>query len=684
MAQLSPSPRPIPQLLDLQQSESSRVEFKATWDRYIRDAVVKTVCAFANDLLNWNGGYIVLGIAEAEGQPVLPPQGLGKLSPAQIQKELFEACKAIRPDYQPQMFLESYEDRPLLVLFCPGGDNRPYQAPKPGGGPHAYWVRQGSVTHEAQGDTLRQLLEQTNRIPFDDRRFFGVGPEVLSPALVHQHLVAAGSHLAKTKIAEVDVYRRLNLLSPVNSHYEVRNVALLFFHPEPQHYFPSAYMDFADLQNGRDSPEVLRRRIEGPLPMQHQQCLQLLNTSTGLLVVRQESDPHARHIQAYPDVALREALVNALFHRGYDHPQPIEVLLELDCLRITSFPGPHPRLRPEHFAPGGLIPRIPARNRHIGDLFKEQHLAESLGTGFLRIEDSLREHGSPRFEVDFDESAFTIILPAHPDWVISRAEAQFTMGRILHALRTVQSAQRRSPSNQELTRWLIECGLQAHKDEVAHEALKTYQQHAGETADPELAFVLLCGLLKRHSDGGGLPSLEKLARDAAAQEPAYAAFGRSLVEQIVSSPKADYRMLIAVADIAESQGDLGLAFLALQRALTLPGTWEDQDLEFDVGFAVLAFVRAADRLAPTVPPAAAEQLYAECMVFLESAIDAQQHFHEQELVDFREIREGSPLVALHNRLAKVQQQLGFPAAALRKTREAASSWRQLHRWPPME
>ena len=36
--------------------EWARIEFKETWDAA---ASLKTICAFANDLDNWGGGYIV-------------------------------------------------------------------------------------------------------------------------------------------------------------------------------------------------------------------------------------------------------------------------------------------------------------------------------------------------------------------------------------------------------------------------------------------------------------------------------------------------------------------------------------------------------------------------------------------------------------------------------------------------
>jgi len=63
-------------LINLRMIENHRVEFKASWDHKTAAAVVETVCAYANDLLNLNGGYIILGVEEKNGHPILPPRGL--------------------------------------------------------------------------------------------------------------------------------------------------------------------------------------------------------------------------------------------------------------------------------------------------------------------------------------------------------------------------------------------------------------------------------------------------------------------------------------------------------------------------------------------------------------------------------------------------------------------------------
>ena len=51
--------------------ESDRIEFKQSWDP---EASLKTICAFANDIENLGGGYIVIGVREENGK--LIPQGV--------------------------------------------------------------------------------------------------------------------------------------------------------------------------------------------------------------------------------------------------------------------------------------------------------------------------------------------------------------------------------------------------------------------------------------------------------------------------------------------------------------------------------------------------------------------------------------------------------------------------------
>jgi predicted HTH transcriptional regulator len=56
--------------------EWERLEFKEGWNPV---ATLHSICAFANDFHNLGGGYVIVGIGEKAGRPLLPPKGLDRL-----------------------------------------------------------------------------------------------------------------------------------------------------------------------------------------------------------------------------------------------------------------------------------------------------------------------------------------------------------------------------------------------------------------------------------------------------------------------------------------------------------------------------------------------------------------------------------------------------------------------------
>jgi ATP-dependent DNA helicase RecG len=108
--------------------ESERIEYKAGWNP---DAIIRTLCAFANDFENLSGGYVVIGQdCDANGQPMFPPAGLADNQLDKIQQELLTACQLIKPPFFPVLSIEEVEGHKLIVLWAPGGQNRPYKAPE--------------------------------------------------------------------------------------------------------------------------------------------------------------------------------------------------------------------------------------------------------------------------------------------------------------------------------------------------------------------------------------------------------------------------------------------------------------------------------------------------------------------------------------------------------------------------
>jgi ATP-dependent DNA helicase RecG len=121
-----PLPLNINDLLHGTSVEWERLEFKAGWNPL---DTLHTLCAYANDFHNLGGGYIIVGISEQDGRPVLPPVGLDVTRFDAIQKAILNlGYNAMQPPYHPIVVPYDIDGRSILVIWAPGGQTRPYKA----------------------------------------------------------------------------------------------------------------------------------------------------------------------------------------------------------------------------------------------------------------------------------------------------------------------------------------------------------------------------------------------------------------------------------------------------------------------------------------------------------------------------------------------------------------------------
>lgn len=122
----------------------------------------------------------------------------------------------------------------------------------------------------------------------------------------------------------------------------------------------------------------------------------------------------------YPYAAIEETLSNAVYHKGYDIREPIEVRILPDKIEILSHPGADRSISIEGLKSYRAVSRR-YRNRRIGEFLKELHLTEGRNTGFQKIIRALKANGSPMpvFETDDERTYFLTTIPIHPDFLVS-------------------------------------------------------------------------------------------------------------------------------------------------------------------------------------------------------------------------------------------------------------------------
>lgn len=410
-----PLPINIEELFTGRVVEWERLEFKEGWNP---ERVIRSLCAFANDFHNWGGGYLVIGVGEVNGKPVLPPKGLEPGDVDAIQKKLLELAHKLRPAYHPLAVPATVQGKLILVIWVPGGDLRPYKAPvnlAKGNTEWAYYIRRHSNTVEAKGQDEQELIALANRVPFDDRVNQRASISALQPSLIQSFLSRVKSELAATAgsrpVAELAHDMRLSG-GPPESPFPL-NVALMFFTPQPAAWFPGTQIDVVQFPKGAGGGEIIERTFTGPLDVMLRDALAYFKNN--LLVQYVRKDPNQAEAERYwnlPYAAFEEVLVNAVYHRSYEDREPIEVRVFPDEILVQSFPGPDRSIPMEELRAGRPVGRR-YRNRRIGEFLKELELSEGRNTGIPTIQKALADNGSlaAKFETDEDRTYLLVRLP---------------------------------------------------------------------------------------------------------------------------------------------------------------------------------------------------------------------------------------------------------------------------------
>ena len=493
-------------LLHCRGVESERVEFKASWDPDTTGyQVLRTICAFANDYHNLNGGYVVIGVAERENRAALPPAGLSATEVEAAQTWIRGQCNRLDPPYPPILSPETVSGRTILVIWAPASEMRPHRAPSGSGKERRYWVRLGSETVDAErrGNLLQGLIQQTARVPWDDRRAGDARIEDLREAKVREYLRDVESGLLEEPDAPT-IYRRMRITVRVNDHEVPRNAGLLFFSNDPAERFRGARIEVVQFTADKAGDVLEERIFAGSIVDQLRGCLNYLENVSARHLQKQSDRSQVRGWVSYPLPALRETLVNAVYHRGYaeDQPEPTKVNLYPGRIEVVSYPGPVPGIEESSLLPDAELRPAPARNRRIGEFLKELGLAEGRLTGLPKVFQAMAANGSPvpRFDFDGERTWFRATLPAHPEYAALTAMRDAghlrALGEHQKAFDRIEAAWRSRPSSAVLASEMVRLYAERGETGQAREVLAVFEVEGPKSAAPHVANTLAEALME--------------------------------------------------------------------------------------------------------------------------------------------------------------------------------------------
>jgi ATP-dependent DNA helicase RecG len=397
----------------LSRPEGKCLEFKR--DLSSPERVLKAVIAFANT----SGGVVVLGVEDGTNQV------RGILDVLAEERRLASLiADSITPKMAPSIEIIPWRKTHVLVVGVPVSSQRPHHLTKLG--PEAgVFVRVGSTNRRADQFLIDDMRRFSRVSSFDEQPMPDLNSEGIDFRVASEYFKPFRK-LTKESLGTL-------MLTARYQGREVPTIAgMLLFGKDRLRHFPDAWIQ-AGRFAGIDRRQILdSTEVRTYLPGAAAEAITFLRKH----MQREAVIGAVRRTDrwTFPEVALREILMNAILHADYaQRGAPIRIALFDDRLEVEN-PGMLPfGLTIEDIQRG--VSRL--RNRVMGRVFFELGLVEQWGSGIQRMTAACLDHGldPPKFEeigTHFRVTLFAVRTHAPAmdarDRAILRALSRFAKG----------------------------------------------------------------------------------------------------------------------------------------------------------------------------------------------------------------------------------------------------------------
>ena len=357
----------------IEAGEGYHIEFKESFDK----SFIEEVCAFANS----SGGKIILGISD---KGIIKGINTDNSFRSRIQDSLRQL--------QPSLNIGIEIKNNLIVIDVPDGHDKPYACSR------GFFIRNGANSQKLTRNEIIEYFRKESRIRFDElKNDKAIFENDFDERAFKDFLNLAGiTH-------SIDRMSLLRNLDCITDDGKFTNAGVLFFARDIDFLLNHAIV-VCVLYKGTEKVNILDKKdFKGNI---------VENINNAILFVKRHTNVQYKieklqreEIPDIPDIALREAIINAVCHRDY-FDKSANVLIEVFDDRVEiSDPGGLPSgLKPSDFGRKSV-----ARNPLIASLLNRINYIEKVGTGINRIKQTVTENERSSVEFSFD-GGFSVVF----------------------------------------------------------------------------------------------------------------------------------------------------------------------------------------------------------------------------------------------------------------------------------
>ena len=353
--------------------ESQFIECKESW----RDESLKTVSAFANT----KGGKIYVGIKD-DGSIC------GVDNAKKLQEDLPNKMINILGVHANFSLCEQNDKQYLEIEI----NKSPYPVSYHG----RFYTRNGSTTQELKGNALQKLLLTTNNLTWDEIAVPNISWEDIDSHVVRLFTrKAIMENRLPSDINESNIQELFDNMGLSKNKILTRAAALLFS-KRPTQNFLLAVCKVGRFQGNNHAELITDDVIECPLFQMPDRIMELLHAK---YLQRHFSYSGLQRVETweYPEMALREAILNAVIHRDYGENAFFTIKILDDVLELWN---PGELMEPLNIESLKKQHLSRLRNKIIANIFYRSGQIESWGRGTLKMLENAREGGYPEPEFE--------------------------------------------------------------------------------------------------------------------------------------------------------------------------------------------------------------------------------------------------------------------------------------------
>jgi ATP-dependent DNA helicase RecG len=357
----------------LEEGEGYTLEFKQN----INEDLPKELVAFANA----SGGRILIGVNDRNQvtSTDLSNRVLSKI------EDMAAAC-----DPPVTVQVEKLQRHGILIIHVPEGTNRPHRCNK------GFYLSNGIVSQKMSTQDITAFIQAEGKIRFEQQLRLDLDWEKAIDEKRLEYFLSLAKITPKPD--------RANLLFNLGAgdfkdgRFYLHKTGVLFFSKEPTKRMLHVSVICA-LFKGAGRTDILdRKELTGNLPENVEDTLIFLKKHLKLRWEITTGNARRKEILELPEVALREAVINAVCHRDYNE-EGANVMVEIfdDRVEICNPGGLTKGLSEKDFGR-----RSVCRNPNIAALLLRCNYIEKMGTGIERIKAALERERCPEVKISFN------------------------------------------------------------------------------------------------------------------------------------------------------------------------------------------------------------------------------------------------------------------------------------------